>query len=113
MTKFSDIFGQEQAIETLMKAYRADRLPHGMIFAGPAGVGKMTTARALATLFLCQDPKVDAPCGKCESCTLMGVLNDHESTNHPDFHVVYRQLIRLDKDKSKARDLSIDVVRDY
>ena len=57
MTRFTDIFGQEQAIETLLKAYRADRLPHGMIFAGPVGVGKMTTARVLATLFLCENPK--------------------------------------------------------
>jgi DNA polymerase-3 subunit delta' len=84
-----------------------------MIFAGPVGVGKMTTARALATLFLCENPRENSPCGTCPSCILMGVLGTHDSTNHPDFHVVYRQLIRLEKDTSKARDLSVRVIRDY
>jgi DNA polymerase-3 subunit delta' len=32
---------------------------------------------------------------------------------HPDYHVVYRQLVRLEKGESKARDLSIDVVRQH
>ena len=36
-----------------------------------------------------------------------------DAGNHPDWHVVYRQLIRLTKDTAKARDLPVDVVRDY
>src|SRR5688572_15416605 len=91
----------------LRAAYKADRLPHGLIFAGPAGVGKATIARALGALFLCEKPKGDAACGKCESCRVM------DAGNHPDFHVVYRQLIRLEKEGVKARDLAVDVVRDY
>ena len=79
MTKFTDIFGQEQAIATLLNAYRADRLPHGMIFAGPAGVGKMTTARRWRLYFCATIPNPrhspTKPAGKCESCTLMGVLD--------------------------------------
>ena len=105
--KFADIFAQESAIERLLAAYRADRLPHGLIFAGPAGVGKGTTAGALAALFLCEKPKAEAPCGKCESCRVF------EAGNHPDYHVVYRQLIRLEKKDAKARDLSVEVVRDF
>jgi DNA polymerase-3 subunit delta' len=119
---FNDIFGQSQALDTLLRAYTADRLPHGLIFAGPPGVGKATTARALATLFLCDNPTPAPPttpvagtqrvpgvhpCGKCQSCTLMS------ANTHPDYHVIYRQLIRLEKDTSKARDLTIDVVRRY
>lgn len=113
MTTLDDIFGQDAAVETLLRAYRADRLPHGLIFAGPAGVGKATAARALGTLFLCEKPAEARPCGRCHSCTLMGVANPDGSSNHPDYHVVYRQLIRLEKDASKARDLPIGVVRDY
>jgi DNA polymerase-3 subunit delta' len=113
VTTLADIFGQNEAIEWILSAYRADRLPHALVFAGPAGVGKASTARGLATLFLCENPKGDQPCGTCHSCTLMGVLNPDQTTNHPDYHVVYRQLIRLEKDTSKARDLSIDVIRDY
>ena len=106
MTTLQDIFGQDAAIETIMRAYEADRLPHGLIFAVPVGVGKATAARGLAALFLCENPK-SPPCGKCQSCVLM------DAGNHPDVHVVYRQLIRLEKEKSKAIDLSVDVIRDY
>jgi DNA polymerase-3 subunit delta' len=107
MTTLQDIFGQDAAIETILRAYDADRLPHGLVFAGPAGVGKATTARALGTLFLCEKPKADKPCGVCQSCVLM------QAGNHPDYHVVYRQLIRLEKESSKAITLPVDVIRDY
>lgn len=105
MVTFDDIFGQDRAIQTIRQAYASDRLPHGLVFAGPAGVGKATTARALAAVFLCQKPKGDLPCARCESCRVF------EAGNHPDYHVVYRQLVRLDKEKSRARDLPVDVVR--
>ena len=107
MLRFDDIFGQDQAVEAIRAAYRADRLPHGLLFAGPAGVGKATTARALAAVFLCEKPKEDLACGRCESCRVF------EAGNHADYHVVYRQLIRLEKESSKARDLPVDVVRDF
>ena len=52
MIGFEQIVGQDAAIQSLLGAYRADRLPHGLIFAGPMGVGKATTAAALAGLFM-------------------------------------------------------------
>src|SRR5213593_3123196 len=107
MTTLQDIFGQDSAIETIVRAYEADRLPHGLIFAGPVGVGKATAARGLAALFLCENPRKNQPCGKCTSCTLM------DAGNHPDFHVVYRQLIRLEKEKVKAIELAKDVITNY
>jgi DNA polymerase-3 subunit delta' len=107
MLTFKDIFGQEKAVEALQQAYLADRLPHGLIFAGPAGVGKGTTALALAALFLCENPKAAEPCGKCQSCTLMA------AGNHPDYHLVYRQLVQLEDAEKAAQALSVDVVRDY
>lgn len=107
MLTFDDIFGQAAAIDSLRRAYRADRLPHGLVFAGPAGVGKGTTAGALAALFLCEGPKGESPCGACESCRGMDALA------HPDYHVVTRELVRMhDKGgKSKATTLSIHVIR--
>ena len=107
MLTFNDILGQPAAIEHIRRAYLEDRLPHGLIFAGPVGVGKATTARALGALFLCEKPKETAACGKCDSCNLF------EAGTHPDFQLVYRQLIRLEKETSKARDLSVDVVREF
>jgi len=107
MITFQNIFGQEAAIDWVISAYLADRLPHGLIFAGPTGVGKGTTAHALAALFLCEHPKSAAPCGKCPSCIVF------EAGNHPDYHVVSKEHIRYhDKTgKSKGIDLSIHVIR--
>jgi DNA polymerase-3 subunit delta' len=104
---FNDIFGQDRAVDALRRAYLADRLPHGLIFVGPAGVGKATTARALAGLFLCEHPKEDMPCGKCPSCAVFG------TGNHPDYHVITKELIRVHDEtgKSKGIDLSIKVIR--
>ena len=106
MTLLSDILGQT-AIEWLGRAYRSERLPHGLIFAGPVGVGKATTARALAALFLCEKPKDTTPCGKCESCRAFG------ANAHPDYHIVTKELIRFHDrtGKSKGIDLSIHVLR--
>src|SRR5689334_7297854 len=107
MSAFNAIFGQSDAIDSLRRAYLADRLPHGLIFAGPTGVGKATTARALAKLFLCEQPKSDEPCDRCESCRVF------DAGNHPDYHVITKELIRYhDKTgKSKGIDLSIHVIR--
>ncbi|CAN5478061.1 hypothetical protein BH09PLA1_BH09PLA1_17940 [soil metagenome] len=107
MVTFKDIIGQDAAIDALRDAYVADRLPHALIFAGPVGVGKATTARALGALFLCENPKKDSPCGKCAACKLF------DADSHPDFHVITKELIRYhDKTgKSKGIDLSINVIR--
>ena len=107
MFKLSDIFGQDSAIDAIRRMYLAERLPHGLLFAGPTGVGKATTAKALAELFLCEKPHDDAPCGKCAACRVF------EAGNHPDYHVITKELIRLhDKSgESKATELSIDVIR--
>lgn len=107
MNRLSEILGQEAAIAMIARAYRLDRLPHGMIFAGPAGVGKATTARALGGLFLCEKPRELDPCGGCESCRAF------EMEIHPDYHLIYRQLVRLDKEASKAKELSVDVIREF
>jgi len=107
MLNWKNIFGQDEALSALRPAYRADRLPHGLIFAGPIGVGKATTAGVLAQLFLCEQPKDDIACGTCESCRIFA------GGNHPDYHVITKELIRYhDKTgKSKGIDLSINVIR--
>jgi DNA polymerase-3 subunit delta' len=105
--RFDQILGQDAALNALRRAYQIDRLPHGLLFAGPIGVGKGTTAAALAALFLCQKPQADLPCGHCDSCRVF------PSGNHPDYHVITKELIRYhDKTgKSKGIDLSINVLR--
>ena len=104
---FDMILGQQRAIDALQRAYSADHLPHGLIFAGPAGVGKASTAAALGALFLCERPQQARACGTCESCRVFA------AATHPDYHLITKELIRYhDKTgKSKGVDLSINVIR--
>jgi DNA polymerase-3 subunit delta' len=105
--RLKDIFGQDSAIANLRGAMTADRLAHGLIFAGPEGVGKATCAAALGAFFLCERPESDDACGRCASCRAVA------AGTHPDFHVIAKELARLyDKTGiSKATLLPINVIR--
>ncbi|HEX8325729.1 MAG TPA: AAA family ATPase [Tepidisphaeraceae bacterium] len=98
---FSSILDQTEALGQIDAALRAGRLPHGVIFAGPPGVGKATTATALAKRFLCNDG---------EDAYAMGLI---DAGTHPDYHVITKELVRLTSKTSKATTLSIDVIRDH
>ncbi|MEM8495845.1 MAG: hypothetical protein AAF663_10720, partial [Planctomycetota bacterium] len=65
-----DILGQPTAIGQLGAMLASNRLHHGLIFHGPAGVGKFTTAVALARRVLCHQPETTLTgqtlaCGHC------------------------------------------------
>jgi len=107
MKNWTEILEQPVAVDQLRRAYRTDRLPHGLIFAGPDGVGKATTAGFLSQLFLCEKPEGDEPCGSCTGC------QSFIAGGHPDYHIITKELIRYhDKTgKSKGIDLSIHVIR--
>ena len=45
---FEDVVGQEHVTQTLINAFKQNRVAQGYIFTGPRGVGKTTTARILA-----------------------------------------------------------------
>lgn len=58
------------------------RLPHALLLAGPAGIGKEAFAEHLAHLLLCHRPQQGQACGQCRSCELIA------SGGHPDlFHL--------------------------
>ncbi len=60
--------GNRQVVDILQRALRQDRLPHALIFAGPAGVGKCTLAILLAQQLNCLAPTPDGACGRCAMC---------------------------------------------
>jgi DNA polymerase-3 subunit delta' len=60
--------GNAQAVEILKRAIAKDRLPHAMIFAGPAGVGKCTLALLIAQHLNCLSPTERGACGNCPAC---------------------------------------------
>src|SRR5262249_50247848 len=63
----STIRGEERAIDHLRRMLRAGRLPHALLFVGPPGVGKVTTARALAMALCCTELPGEG-CGACTPC---------------------------------------------
>jgi len=116
----SKIFCQTRAIDTLTRAFETGRIPHAYIFDGIEGIGKYTTAAAFAKLLLCKNPQSEISnlksqiydsCGKCPSCLAF------EADSHPDFHHVYKELIKLNSDahkrKRQAIDLPVDVIREF
>lgn len=75
-TTFSDLIGQETAVQILTNGLKSGRLPQAFIFTGIRGVGKTTTARLLAKAVNCigRDPKENAdPCNNCVNCTAIAL----------------------------------------
>lgn len=71
------ILGQPEVVDRLGRALRFDRLHHAYLFTGPVGVGKATTAVALAEALECRvAPGVG--CDQCPDCSRL--LRDL----HPD-----------------------------
>jgi len=71
---FSEIFGQDHAIELLNQAVQKNRMPHAWLFTGQANIGKFKTAIALAQKLNCKNFLEDA-CGECDACSQIAQQN--------------------------------------
>ncbi|MCX8008903.1 MAG: DNA polymerase III subunit gamma/tau [Patescibacteria group bacterium] len=61
---------QVRSLITSLLSKKKEDLPHAYFLTGPRGIGKTTTARIIAKLFNCQQPKKNGePCGECNLCT--------------------------------------------
>ncbi|MSP60784.1 MAG: DNA polymerase III subunit delta' [Myxococcales bacterium] len=67
MNGLDGILGQDQAIARLRGAIASGRPHHAYLFDGPDGVGKLTTALALAQAWACERRPGEG-CGACEPC---------------------------------------------
>ena len=68
---FSELVGQDSARQTLINALKKNRIYPVLIFTGPRGTGKTSTARIVAKSLRCQNQKDSLPCDKCEDCLLI------------------------------------------
>ena len=98
---FSKIIGQPKAVKLLSRALAGNRLAHGYLFIGPDGVGKTTTALALAAYQFCEALDEERPCGLCGGCIKFA------SGNHPDFLTIRPDgaAIKIDQVRGLKKDL--------
>lgn len=97
--------GHDQVVDALRAASAQGRLPHALLFVGPAGIGKRTFALTLAQGLLCERARESAldPCGACPSC--LQVM----AGTHPDVLMVERPEDRQELPISVIRGLCIDL----
>ncbi|NUS61356.1 MAG: DNA polymerase III subunit delta' [Lysobacter sp.] len=74
---------QQRVYDHLVSVHEAGRLGHGVLFAGPAGIGKRAVVERLAQRVLCRQPAANGqPCFECRSCHLIA------AGTHPDYAYV-------------------------
>lgn len=93
----ADLFGHEAAEAQLLADFNAGRMPHAIIIAGPAGIGKATLAYRLARFVLAQGGgEADSLFGAPEPPSTLAIGSSHEtfrrvaSGGHADLLVVER-----------------------
>ena len=88
--------GHHTVLRRLTDALERDRLPHALLFAGPAGIGKSRAALALAASIACS-AAASRPCGDCAACRQVA------AGTHPD-------LLRIGLPAGK-KEIGIDLIR--
>jgi DNA polymerase III gamma/tau subunit len=111
---------QPRAVALLRRALEGGRVAHAYAFVGPAGSGRMTTARAFAQALLCsgdresgsdrgwperEGSRLPTPCGKCRGCTLVA------AGQHPDLHVIVPT--PPERNPKGAPLIRIDAIREF
>ena len=95
---FSDIIGQEEVKQHLVRLLAENKLPHAIMLCGPKGAGKLPLALAFAQMLLCQHPTEDGVCGSCSDCQMSSIWA------HPDLHFSFP----VYKGKSSDKPVSDD-----
>ena len=95
---YSDVIGQQEAKQHLLKMVHEGRVPHALMITGQEGSGAMPLALALARHLLCEHPREDGPCQTCASCRMTA------DWAHPDLHFSFPVF----KAKSTDKPTSVD-----
>lgn len=94
--KFSDIVGNGEVVNALVRMVDANRLSHAILLCEEDGGGGLAIAVALAQYVNCASRSGGDSCGACPSCHKFGKLI------HPDLHFVFP--VNTSKDLSDAEN---------
>jgi len=97
--RFKDIIGQEEAKSRVLDAIKSGRLAHALMLVGPAGVGQLAFANAIAQFANCLNPEENDSCGKCSNCIKIS------KAIHPDVRFILPIISKIEGGK---RYLSAD-----
>jgi DNA polymerase-3 subunit delta' len=87
------------------------RPPHGLLFKGARGIGKLDLATQFARSLLCEHPdEAGFACGSCPSCHWFG------QGSHPDFRLLQPEALSAEGEESESgkkpsKQISVDQVR--
>ncbi|WP_323842682.1 DNA polymerase III subunit [Moraxella sp. Pampa] len=106
---FSPLFAwQSQAWEQVVQQFYDDKLPHGLLAGGMAGIGKHAFVWRLAAWLLCTNKTKNGACGVCQSCHWL------TAGTHPDLLVLPNESLptaEIDEKTDKASSIKIDDIR--
>ncbi|KGM52421.1 DNA polymerase III subunit delta' [Lysobacter concretionis Ko07 = DSM 16239] len=115
---------QQRVYEHAASALDAGRLGHGLLFCGPARLGKRAVAERLANRLLCTSRTPDGePCGSCRSCRLFALrsqtdpveLRPDGSLAHPGGHTGHPDFLQISygiNDKARPPRSRTEIVID-
>jgi DNA polymerase-3 subunit delta' len=103
---FSQIPGQTDIKEKLLRSVHEERVSHAQLFAGQEGCGSMALALAYAKYISCENRSESDSCGTCKSCV------KYEKLIHPDLHFVF-PVIKGKKATDPVCDNYIEEWRDF
>ena len=99
---FQSFIGNGRVVRILRRAIDQQRLPHALIFAGPAGIGKRTLALIMAQHLNCLKPADGEACAACSSCRRI------HNASHPDVRTIEPEgaFIKIDQIRALIDDVA-------
>jgi len=94
---YTQIVGQTEPKQRLLKMVNDNRVPHALLFAGKEGSGNLPASIAFAQHLYCINKTPEGGCGECLACNKVSKLV------HPDLHFVFP--ITKSKDIKSSNDL--------